>query len=273
MLPATSLLPNCPSRVQTRKWRISLRQRVIEISEQRSTHACPSSDVVGREGQETERPADPVADCAFPDERRVAAIVLDDEEADEKATVQDRQSHRKCVVHLQARPGQGTEVTRSSSALRRITVSRDNSNPASGVGHSRDSLGLNRRASGRYRTVDQDGCIQFERFGFAESSCATSWGSSAALATVRSARTLHWVIPHAGDRPSVPHRASFPYRASLPRGRGSGTRLVGTRRGRSPRLRGRTCARCIRGRPRSLHEAEAAPYTGASAKGNSSPRG
>ncbi len=47
-------------------------------------------DIVGRQGDDAERPPDPVADIAVSDEGAVAAIVLDAEEAHEEQAVDRR---------------------------------------------------------------------------------------------------------------------------------------------------------------------------------------
>ena len=63
-------------------------------------------DIIGRQRQDTQQPADPVAQPAVLEERAVAAIVLDHEQAHQKGRIRQCQRHRQPGADRQRPPGQ-----------------------------------------------------------------------------------------------------------------------------------------------------------------------
>jgi hypothetical protein len=73
-------------------------------------------DVIGCEGQHAQSAPDPVAQMAVAEERPVAAIVLDDEQAHQKAAVQQRQGQADPDTDGQRPPGQRPDGQKGNQA-------------------------------------------------------------------------------------------------------------------------------------------------------------
>ena len=64
----------------------------------------PPPEIVGRQRQDADRAADPIVGEAMPEERAMAAIVLDHEQADKKARGGNRQQQIKPVSEVEREP-------------------------------------------------------------------------------------------------------------------------------------------------------------------------
>ena len=69
----------------------------------------PAPDVIGRQGQDTDHTADPIADMAVGKERAVAAIVLDREEAQQEKRVENRNPESQPIADRKRPPSQRPE--------------------------------------------------------------------------------------------------------------------------------------------------------------------
>lgn len=128
-------------------------------------------DVVGRQSQHSENPANPVTHIAVPEEGSVTAIMLDREQPDQKGSIHDREAGGKPVAAGKRPAGQdpkdeerdkGDQKLEDAPPVRWLPVNREDPDPITRIPVTRQEsrLGGGRRLEGQRNAVSQYGVSQ-----------------------------------------------------------------------------------------------------------------